>query len=85
MALTPAAGAQSIEELARTRHHRLVLMLGSEGAGLTPATMDLADVHARIPVDPRADSLNVVVAAAIALHALRQASGTERAGEAASD
>lgn len=72
VALTPAADAQSIEELARTRHDRLVLMLGSEGAGLTPATMDLADVQARIPVDPRADSLNVVVAAAIALHALQR-------------
>jgi tRNA G18 (ribose-2'-O)-methylase SpoU len=29
-----------------------------------------ADVQVRIPVNPRADSLNVVVAAGIALHAL---------------
>jgi tRNA G18 (ribose-2'-O)-methylase SpoU len=33
--------------------------------------MNLADLRVRIPVDPRADSLNVVVAAAIALHSLR--------------
>jgi tRNA G18 (ribose-2'-O)-methylase SpoU len=72
VALTPAAGAQSIDELARERHGRLVLLLGSEGDGLTAGTMDLADIRARIPIDPRADSLNVVVAAAIALHAFRK-------------
>lgn len=71
VALTPSASAQSIDDLAEPRRDRLVLMLGSEGAGLTPGTMDLADIRARIPIDSRADSLNVVVAAAIALHALR--------------
>jgi tRNA G18 (ribose-2'-O)-methylase SpoU len=71
VALTPATGAQSIDELAGEKRHRLVLMVGSEGSGLTTATMNLADVRIRIPIDPRADSLNVVVAAAIALHSLR--------------
>jgi tRNA G18 (ribose-2'-O)-methylase SpoU len=72
VALTPAPGAQSIDELARIPRDRFVLMLGSEGPGLTPGSMEFADIRARIPVDPRADSLNVVVAAAIALHALRR-------------
>lgn len=72
VALTPVSGAQSIDELARMRGDRLVLMLGSEGSGLSTGTMDLADVRARIAVDRRADSLNVVVAAAIALHVLRR-------------
>jgi tRNA G18 (ribose-2'-O)-methylase SpoU len=71
VALTPATGAQSIDDLAQVKHDRLALMLGSEGSGLTPGTMNLADIRARIPIEPRADSLNVVVAAAIALHALR--------------
>jgi len=71
VALTPSADAQSIDDLASTRRHRLVLLLGSEGGGLTTGTMALADIRARIPVDARADSLNVVVAAAIALHVLR--------------
>jgi tRNA G18 (ribose-2'-O)-methylase SpoU len=71
VALTPAAGAESIDELARATHDPLVLMLGSEGGGLTPGTIELADIRARIPIDRRADSLNVVVAAGIALHALR--------------
>jgi tRNA G18 (ribose-2'-O)-methylase SpoU len=70
VALTPAAGAQSIDALAQARRDRLVLMLGSEGSGLTPGTLALADIRARITIDPRADSLNVVVAAGIALHAL---------------
>jgi tRNA G18 (ribose-2'-O)-methylase SpoU len=71
VALTPQPGVPSIDELTAARRDRLVLMLGSEGSGLSSATIDLADIRARIPVDPRADSLNVVVAAAIALHALR--------------
>jgi tRNA G18 (ribose-2'-O)-methylase SpoU len=71
VALTPQAGAQSIDDVAHAKHDRFVLMLGAEGGGLAPGTMNLADIRARIPVDPRADSLNVVVAAAIALHALR--------------
>jgi tRNA G18 (ribose-2'-O)-methylase SpoU len=70
IALTPRA-AQSIDELTPVRSDRLVLMLGSEGSGLTSSAIDLADLRARIRVDPRADSLNVVVAAGIALHALR--------------
>jgi tRNA G18 (ribose-2'-O)-methylase SpoU len=71
LALTPAPGAQSIDELARDKRERLVLVVGSEGGGLSAATMNLADVRVRIPIDRRADSLNVVVAAAIALHSLR--------------
>lgn len=71
VALTPDPGAESIDELAHAKRDRLVLMLGSEGSGLTSGTMDLADIRARIPIDSRADSLNVVVAAAIALHGLR--------------
>jgi tRNA G18 (ribose-2'-O)-methylase SpoU len=35
-------------------------------------SLELADERVRIPVDSRADSLNVVTAAAIALHALQK-------------
>ena len=73
LALTPSAHARSIDEVVRQPHERLVLMLGAEGAGLSDEVLTLADIRVRIPVDPRADSLNVVVAAAIALHALRRA------------
>ena len=54
---------------------RLALMMGTEGPGLTDAAMARADDRIRIdmPIGPsgmRADSLNVAVAAAVALFAL---------------
>ena len=45
-------------------------MLGAEGSGLTPEALDAADVRLRIPIADGVDSLNVVVAAGIALAAL---------------
>ena len=71
VALTPQAGAVALEDVAVAAGDRLVIMVGSEGVGLDPGTLAAADLRVRIPVDPRADSLNVVTAAAIALYALR--------------
>jgi tRNA G18 (ribose-2'-O)-methylase SpoU len=48
----------------------LALLAGAEGQGLSQATMEAAHVRVRIPVDPRSDSLNVVVAVSIALQRL---------------
>ncbi len=47
---------------------RIALLLGAEGPGLSPESLAQADVVARIPMDPSMDSLNVSVAAGIALH-----------------
>jgi tRNA G18 (ribose-2'-O)-methylase SpoU len=71
VALTPDPDATSIADYVVRPDSRLVLLLGSEGPGLENETMRYADVRLRIPIDPRADSLNVVVAAGIALNALR--------------
>ena len=71
IALTPAEHAVPISDVHVDPAVRFVLVVGSEGPGLTPSSLAHADVAVRIPVDPRADSLNVVVAASIALHALR--------------
>ena len=71
VALSPDPSAASIHLFKPVAGERLVLMLGAEGSGLTPSTMALADARVRIPMHPRADSLNVVVAAGIALFALR--------------
>lgn len=46
------------------------VLLGGEGPGLTDAAIEAADVVARIPMAPGVDSLNVGVAASIALHHL---------------
>jgi tRNA G18 (ribose-2'-O)-methylase SpoU len=50
----------------------LAVLVGAEGAGLEAETIALADVAVRIPIDRAVDSLNVVVAAGIALHAIRK-------------
>ena len=70
LALTPDPGAPSIDEYEIEPGSRLILALGSEGAGLRPESLRYADARLRIPIDPRADSLNVVVAAGIALNRL---------------
>ena len=72
VALTPHPDATALEEYGANRDERMVIVVGSEGFGLTAASLAHADVRVRIPVDPRADSLNVVSAAAIALYALRR-------------
>ncbi len=70
VALTPDPGAMSIDDYVAEPGARLILALGSEGTGLSLEAMRYADVRLRIPIDSRADSLNVVVAAGIALSML---------------
>lgn len=50
----------------------LVLALGAEGGGLSPATQRLADLELRIPLAPAVESLNVATAAAVVLFELRR-------------
>jgi tRNA G18 (ribose-2'-O)-methylase SpoU len=71
VALTPREPAQTLREFsAGPRPARMALVVGTEGAGLSPAVERLADVRVRIPIADGVDSLNVAVAAGIALHAL---------------
>jgi tRNA G18 (ribose-2'-O)-methylase SpoU len=73
IALTPSADAISLDELRPGAASRPALLLGAEGSGLTPGAMAAADLRVRIPIHAGVDSLNVVVAAGVALHALRGA------------
>ena len=51
----------------------LALVVGNEGAGLTPALRQAATTLARIPISERVESLNAATAASVALfEALRQ-------------
>jgi tRNA G18 (ribose-2'-O)-methylase SpoU len=61
-------GVRPLSSLARPA--RTILLLGSEGPGLSPATIALCDHPITIPMSPAADSLNVATAAAIFLHHL---------------
>jgi len=73
IALTPDRNADPIDSAAQQmrKEPRWMVLAGAEGSGLSQETLALADARVRIPVDPAVDSLNVVVAAAIALHVLR--------------
>lgn len=76
-AMTPAADAVPLIEACRTCPPKLALLLGTEGSGLTADALARASLRVRIPVNPAADSLNVTVAAGIALAALDNFSGVQ--------
>jgi tRNA G18 (ribose-2'-O)-methylase SpoU len=71
VALTPREPSETLDRFAaRARAARLALIVGTEGAGLTPATEAAADYRVRIPISNRVDSLNLAVATGIALYEL---------------
>lgn len=70
LALTPDPAAESIDDLAFAPDEKVALVLGSEGPGLTEATMDAVGRRVRIPIHGGVDSLNVAAAAAIACYVL---------------
>lgn len=65
------ATGTSIDELAREAPARLALAVGNEGAGLSEAVRAACDRTVSLPMVPGAESLNVAVAAGIAIFALR--------------
>ena len=69
-ALTPAADAVDLWDLAADPPDRVALLLGAEGPGLSAAALAGADVRVRIPIRTDVDSLNVGHAAAVAFAAL---------------
>ena len=72
VALTPNGSATNLSEYVSNRspERQLVLMLGAEGSGLSAEAINAATATVRIPIAQEVDSLNVVVAAGIALAAL---------------
>ncbi len=66
-------GELRLDQVRRAR--RAALLLGAEGPGLDQALIAEADVRARIPMSEGFDSLNVAVAAGVALHHLAFAAG----------
>jgi tRNA G18 (ribose-2'-O)-methylase SpoU len=75
VALSPRAPAETLDAFAaRPRASHVALMVGTEGAGLTPAVEAAADHRVRIPIDDGIDSLNLAVAVGIALYAISQSS-----------
>jgi tRNA G18 (ribose-2'-O)-methylase SpoU len=72
VALSPRQPSETLDAFAaRPRAPRLALIVGTEGAGLTPAVDAAADHRVRIPISNAVDSLNLASAAAIALYRLQ--------------
>ena len=69
-----AGGDTAITDLA-VADAPLVLVVGSEGRGLSRLVAERCDVLARIPMAADTESLNAGVAAGIALHAVAAARG----------
>ncbi|MFJ3956623.1 TrmH family RNA methyltransferase [Arthrobacter sp. NPDC090010] len=69
MELTPES--LTIDVLAARNPEKLALILGTEGAGVTAAALEAADVAVEIPMRPGVDSLNVAAASAVAFWELR--------------
>jgi len=72
VALTPEPSVTRLADYVscRSTDRRLILMLGAEGPGLSRPAMTVATTAVRIPITQDVDSLNVVVAAGIALAAI---------------
>ena len=50
----------------------VALLIGGEGAGLTPALIESADERVTIPMQPPVESLNAAVTAAVVLYEARR-------------
>ena len=64
-------GKMSIESL-RDYNEPLVIVMGSEGKGISPAIAKKADMSLKIEMTGKAESLNVAAASAIILHGLQK-------------
>ncbi|WP_417219302.1 TrmH family RNA methyltransferase [Arthrobacter sp.] len=63
--------AQDIDQVAAESIERLALVLGTEGAGVSAATLAAVDRAVMIPMRAGVDSLNVAAASAVAMWELR--------------
>ncbi len=69
-ALALTTDAVSLRDFPGHEHERLALLLGAEGAGLTPDALAASDTVVQIPMKHGIDSLNVAAASAVAMWAL---------------
>lgn len=70
-ALALREDAVDLDVFAARRPERVALLMGTEGDGLTPAALAVADTVVTIPMAGGVDSLNVAAASAVAVWALR--------------
>ncbi|WP_284981326.1 RNA methyltransferase [Arthrobacter sp. efr-133-TYG-118] len=63
--------AVDLDALAASNPGKLALVLGTEGAGMSPETLAAVDLAVKIPMRAGVDSLNVAAASAVAFWELR--------------
>lgn len=68
LAMSPDPSGRSLVDV--RGHERVAVVLGTEGAGLTEAALELCDERVRIPMHAGVDSLNVAAASAVVCYAL---------------
>ena len=69
LAMTPDPAAQTLAEaMAELSAHKVAVLVGAEGPGLTETVLRASDVRVRIPMSRGTDSLNVATAAALAFY-----------------
>lgn len=70
VALTPEIGSVDIREWVPSEN--LLLMVGTEGEGLSRVALERASVRVRIPMAPGIDSLNAAAATAVACYEINR-------------
>lgn len=71
IALTPDPTSQNLGVVLNETSRPIVLIIGSEGFGLSTNSLTAADCTAKIPMHNNVDSLNVATSLAIALYAVQ--------------
>lgn len=67
IALEQAAGATKLDDLPKKMPEKMVMILGEEVHGVPKMLLDIADIIVEIPQKGKKESLNVSVAASIAI------------------
>jgi tRNA G18 (ribose-2'-O)-methylase SpoU len=76
LAMTPNPAAQTLAEaMDGLADHKVALLVGAEGPGLTETAMRASDTRVRIPMARGTDSLNVATAAALAFYERARSGG----------
>jgi tRNA G18 (ribose-2'-O)-methylase SpoU len=75
VALSPDGNSQTIEAFTQESHDLIAFVLGTEGEGLTPASLEQCHRRVHIPMGHGIDSLNVAAASAVVFWAMRARNG----------
>jgi tRNA G18 (ribose-2'-O)-methylase SpoU len=71
VSMTPGKESINLDNFDASAFPRLALILGTEGAGVTPKARTMSDYRIQIPMHSGVDSLNMAAAAAVAFYAMQ--------------